>query len=163
MNHIKYFLTLFLLVLVMSCETYEEPAIEYAPIYPIAGEYITWIYEADTLYKENMTVRFYNTSANENDSMWIKMSTKSQPYGILAKAGCNISNLTFAKENGSNVAFTPSRTFSVTDGKVLLNGASKKPSGTVPDSIHFVLTQNGRTFEVGGFRRTQWPQDELVW
>lgn len=161
MNRIKYFLLLFALTLIVSCETYEEPAIEYAPTYPLSGEYITWIYENGTLYDYGYTLRLYNTSSNSSDSIWVKISSKALPFGSLTKVGCNVSNLTFGTNNGNNLAFTPSLSCTITEGKLYLKGASMKPSGAVPDSIRFVVTQGGSTFEIAGFRRTQWLQDEL--
>jgi hypothetical protein len=164
MNKIKYLMLSLAAFVLVSCETYKEPDIEYSPVYPIAGEYIMWIseYDAatgqDTLFASGYTMRIYNTSANTADSAWVKISTAAVPFGFRAKVACDVKGLSFSNTKAYSVL--TGKSCSITEGKVLLEGASKKPSGVVPDSVRLVFEQNGRKFTIAGFRRTQWYMDE---
>ena len=192
MNKLKYLAISLAAILLVSCETYKDPDVEYSPVYPLSGEYITWIYEhdpvtnKDTLFDYNYSMRIYNTTENTNDSVWVKISSASLPFGFRAKVACNMNDLTFSKTDPArNLVISMDKRDSVvhdtcfiTGGKLMLKGASVKPSGLKPDSVHFTfefdknvfdkyvkktntLKNEHRKFIISGFRRTQWYMDEL--
>ncbi|MDR1200684.1 MAG: hypothetical protein LBL58_03505, partial [Tannerellaceae bacterium] len=85
-------------------------------------------------------------------------------YSINGKIDCNLSTLSFSGTNIENLAgnvATSTTTFTLTDGKVTLKGATA-PSGTVSDAISFTFTNSrfpGRTFKAEGYRYTGWSAD----
>lgn len=56
---------------------------------------------------------------------------------------------------------TSTNTFTLTEGKVVLNGVTA-PSGTVADAISFTFTNSrfpGKTYTAEGYRYTGWAED----
>jgi hypothetical protein len=72
----------------------------------------------------------------------------------LTFSGTNIENL------AGNVA-SSTETFTITDGKLELKGATA-PSGTIADKVTFTFTTTknpGVTYRVEGYRYTGWSED----
>ena len=89
----KLLAVLLAIVTFSSCETYGDYDVEYSPIYPLSGEWIVNIYDANGQLlpdAEGYTCNTYNTADNVADKMWVKMSTASTTWGILGKVNCNV-------------------------------------------------------------------------
>ena len=102
----------------------------------------------------------YNTAAN-NDSIWIDDYGTFWDYKVRVKA--DLTNLTFAEANAQNVSYNSK--VKITEGKIMLK-AAKSPTGLVTDSIYFKVafdddtTPFGTTYEVKGYARTGWAEDD---
>ena len=98
----KLLAVLLAIVTFSSCETYGDYDVEYSPIYPLSGEWIVNIYDANGQLlpdAEGYTCNTYNTADNVADKMWVKMSTASATWGILGKVNCNVQGLDFSGDN----------------------------------------------------------------
>lgn len=162
MNKFKFILYIIAVSISFSaCETYDDPEVEYSPVFPVSGEYWVYPYQNGAQINTRQLLRFYNTSANDKDSVWVRVSTSARPFGILAKSACNVTDYTLSITNGKNIAFNPVRTFTILEGKVMLGAASVKPSGVKPDSVYLRYETNGVEYVLAGYRRTGWPDDEM--
>lgn len=141
----------------------DQPDVEYSPIFPISGEWYVKVANANgTLARPTYTtLSTYNTSANENNVVWMKMLTSAVPYGLLGKASCDVNAKTLSGTGITNTAFTPNSKFSILEGKVLLN-ATTLHSKVVTDSIYvrFTTETNGQTYILSGHRRSQYEEDQ---
>lgn len=164
----KIWMVLLALTTLTACETYGDYETEYSVIYPLGGEWIVTIYDADgTAIKEKVTCNTYNTSDNSPDRMWVKMGTATTVYGILGKVNCSVEKKDFSGENVQNLVDskdgeTSSTTFSLSAGKITMDGFDT-PSGHKADAIEFVLTSSkhpGQTMTVKGFRKTGWAGED---
>lgn len=157
MNKVKIFFIALVGLGIVSCETMPDPEVEYSPVFPLSGEYIVSLYTSDTLYDYGYSLRTYNVSSNRADSLWIRLFNSSEPFGVLTKTGCDVKALSFSIENGVNF----DSPITIHEGKVILKGASVKPSGVQPDSFYMRYTYDGIEWIAAGYRRTGWPQDEM--
>lgn len=162
MKHIyKYFLGLLALGAV-ACKK-EQPDVEYSPIFPISGEWHVHLYNEDgTNVNANLySFSTYNTSNNDSDIAWMKLSTVAQPFGVLAKVKVDVPNKSFVAGEYVNTLAVSNKSINLVEGKILLN-ASPQPSKVVADSIFvkYKTGVNGKTYVVKGHRRTQWPEDQ---
>lgn len=169
MKQIRYISVLFLLLLgFASCETYGDYDIEYSSIYPLSGKYrVTVTDEAGTQVYRNYC-EISNTTDESTTQCWLRIGAYSlsgaNAYSINGKIKCDLSGLTFSGTSIENLAgnvATSTNTFTLTEGKVVLNGATA-PSGTVCDAIFFTFTNSrfpGKTYKAVGYRFTGWTED----
>lgn len=157
-KHIKYLLIVLLaMVGLSSCETYGEYEQEFSPIFPICGEWKVSITNTQANTTSKAVIYTYDTADKSGDKVWLWINNGT--YGTKCKIACSPEAGTFSGANAPNALLSGTNT--VTDGKVVINGADT-PSGHKADSIEFTyyssLTQI--TYKVKGFRRTGWPEDE---
>lgn len=102
MKPINYLLVLmFAMVTFVSCDTYGDYEQEFAPIYPLSGQYyvkvldenneelvISTIEDDDESYNVYGTYMYlYNTADNDKDKLWIKLPNGNKfQSGILGKS-----------------------------------------------------------------------------
>jgi hypothetical protein len=170
-----YIMLAFVGLTAASCKK-DQPDVVVSPVYPISGEWYVNVYNADgTLARVKVTnadgvvtqtqyttLSTYNTSDNTADKVWMKMLTSAVPYGILAKVNCDVNAKTLSATDAANIAFTPSKKFTILEGKVLLNATALKGSKTIADSIYIKYTteQDGKTYVISGHRRSQYVEDQ---
>ena len=148
-----------------SCETYDDMDVEYSPIFPLSGEWYVNIYDAATGQMipdgDGYSCNTYNTSANDADKMWVKLSTAAAPFGVVGKVNCDPQTNTFSIENGVNTLSTVNSGFTLSEGTVVLNGYDT-PTGGKADAIQFKLKtdKSAMTYLIKGFRKTGWEDDE---
>lgn len=164
----KIWMVLLVLVTFTACETYGDYKTEYSVIYPLSGEWIVNIYDANgKAIKEKVTCNTFNTSANVPDKMWVRMGAAANIYGVLGKVDCDLEGKSF---NGASVpnlvdskdGETSATTFSVSSGKVILQGFDT-PTGHKADAIEFTLVNSkypDQTVTVKGFRKTGWAGED---
>jgi hypothetical protein len=169
MKQIRYISVLFLLLLgFASCETYGDYEIEYTSIHPLGGKYrVTVTDETGELVYRNFC-EISNTTDGSTTKCWLRIGaynlSGANAYSINGKIDCDLNALSFSGTNIENLAgnvATSTTTFTLTDGKVTLKGATA-PSGTVSDAISFTFTNSrfpGRTFKAEGYRYTGWSAD----
>lgn len=172
MKQIKYlFYSLLAVIGFVSCETYGDYDVEYTAIHPMGGMYrITVVDEAGTtldLAAQNL-VYIANTADNSTTQCWIRIGNynlaATNAYSINGKINCQLNALTFSGSNIENLAgnvTSSTETFTVTDGKIVLDGATP-PSGGKSDAISFTFTNSrfpGKTYSVTGYRYTGWEGD----
>ena len=169
MKHLKNIFALFLSIIAFtSCETYGDYEVEYTPIHPLGGQYRIMVYNqaGEEIYKNYCYIA--NTSDYATDKCWIRIgaynANSASEWAINGKINCDVNALSFSGSNIENLAggvASSSETFSVTDGIVVLNGATS-PSETVTDKISFSFTNSrfpGETFRAEGYRYTGWSGD----
>jgi len=170
----KLIIVCFLTALTVSCETYKDYEIEYSPVYPLCGEWLVRF--TDTSVTPAVSGLFvlstYNTADNNNNKMWIKVTSTSTSAANAAYTGrftgkidCDVSALTFTGENVPNTYYTTGtiHTFTITGGLIIENGYDTATGGK-SDKITFTVTDTrkpGKTITVSGFRRTRWLEDEV--
>jgi len=171
MKRVKYIaMMLFALTCITSCETYGDYEIEYTPIHPMGGQYVVKItkdYGTEvTVVSAKINCFVANTADYDTDKCWVRIGSRTTAglYGINGKLGCDVSSLTFAGTDIENLAggvASSTETFTITDGKITLNGITA-PSGTVTDKISFTYTTTkdpGAVYSVEGYRYTGWEED----
>lgn len=169
MKQIRYISVLFLLLLgFASCETYGDYEVEYSSIYPLSGKYrIVVTDEAGTQVYRNYC-EISNTVDESTTQCWLRIGSYSlsgsNAYSINGKINCDVNALTFSGSSIENLAgnvATSTNTFTLTEGMVVLKGATA-PSGTVCDAISFTFTNSrfpGKTYTAVGYRYTGWSED----
>ena len=157
-----YVLLAFVGITASSCKK-DQPDVEVSPVYPMSGEWYVKVYNADnTLARATYTtLSTYNTSANSNSEIWMKMLSGTVNYGLLGKVAVDVNAKTISGTNATNIAFTPNLKFSILEGKVLLNATTLK-SKVVADSIYVKYTteKDGKTYILSGHRRSQYEIDQ---
>lgn len=169
MKQIYKLLTILLAIITLSsCETYGDYETEYTAIYPLCGEWVVNITDAGGKeLKSGVTCFTYNTTNDITDKMWIKMGAAANQWGVRGKLNCAVDTKSFDGENLPNLVdaadgVTSTSTFSVTSGKVEINGYTTE-AGTKVDAIEFTLTSSkypGETMAVKGFRKTGWEGED---
>lgn len=177
MKSIKYLLFLtFALVAFASCDTYGDYDQEFAPTYPLGGQYYVKVLDennqeipmhqmksGEVTYNVYGTYMYlYNTAANDKDKIWIKLPSDDLfDGGILGKISCDVNSLTFSGTAGNMEADgnTAVGEFTVTSG-VMTEKSVTTPTNGKADGIELKYTLNGKTYTVTGFRWTAWDEDE---
>ncbi|WP_080903718.1 lipid-binding protein [Parabacteroides sp. Marseille-P3160] len=166
MKKIKLFsIIVFAILFGVSCETYDDPEVEYSSVFPLSGEWKTVMTNSATGATAKVVLYTYNTSDESTTQMWLRIGTATSfnaNYGVRGKVDINISAKTFSVTDQPNAFLTNGKTFSISNGNVVLDGATT-PSGHKADAISFTLTTEqtpGITYTFTGFRRTGWPEDE---
>ena len=147
--------------------------IEYTPIHPLGGQYTVSVSRNGAVVAEHVDCFLANTSDYDTDKCWIRIGAynsantpgdAAKSYFINGKISCNVPELSFSGTDIMNLAgnvASSDETFTLTDGKLELNGATA-PSGTVCDKISFTYTTTvdpGVTYTVEGYRYTGWTED----
>lgn len=170
MKQINNILWLFFAIIALaSCDTYSEDFdVEYTPIHPLGGQYRVHVTDESGTEILKDFCYIANTSDNSSTECWIRIgdynADAQKAWAINGKIGCDVSALSFSGSNIENLAgnvVSSSETFSLSDGKIVLNGATA-PSGTVMDKISFTFTNSrfpGKSFKVDGYRYTGWSGD----
>lgn len=167
----KYYIYILLILVtslsITSCNSEDlDYNIKHTAIHPLGGQYVVTISKNSVkLAMAYCTVA--NTVDNEVDKCWVRIGsvTAANPYNINGKLNCDVKTLSFSGSNIENLAgnvTSSSASFTLTDGKVELNGITA-PSGTVADKISFTYTTTkdpGVTYSVVGWRYTGWPDDD---
>jgi hypothetical protein len=124
----------------------------------LAGEWVVTTVGSDGSASGKYPLLTYNTAANRPDSMWIDDGNKY--YGLKARIGCNVSNLTFGAANADELYFGVKVT--ITEGKLLKNAATAPSSHDKTDSIYFkaVFTGDPTIYTYSGYRRTGFAGDD---
>lgn len=173
MKKILYFLIVVGLV-VSSCETMDDPEIEYSPIFPVSGEWwVTCKVNNDDVFDLYYTRLYtYNTSANVANEMVLK--TSNSLFAFTAKSGVDVPSRTFSVQNSTNITGGGSagvKSLSITNGKVIEDGGLST-TGVVVDSIYMEVTldadasqklgvSDGTKLVISGVRRTGWNEDDF--
>jgi hypothetical protein len=162
LRHITVALLALISISFAACETMDEQEVEYSPIYPISGEWMAYIYNADGTTKASASLfalRTYNTADNEADKAWIRLGT-TQTQAIWGKVNVDVAQKLITGQAIPNNA-KANNTFTITEGKIMLQ-ASKVPSGLMADSIYvkYTTTVDGKTYIVKGHRRTRFDATE---
>lgn len=167
MKLIKYIFLLFALLTLNGCNSEDlSYNIDYTPIHPLGGQYVVTI-SKDGKALQQIYCTISNTTNNDTDKCWIRIGSYATAgaIGINGKINCNVENLTFSGSDIENLAgnvASSTETFTITDGKLVLNGATA-PSGTTADKLTFTYTTTkdpGVTYSVEGYRYTGWPEDD---
>ena len=176
MKRIKYAYLLLLscLWILTACNSEDlSYDIECTPIHPLGGQYTVSISRNGTVIAEGVNCFLANTTDYDTDKCWIRIgsynssntvSNELKRYFINGKISCTVPELSFSGTDVLNLAgnvTSSEETFTLTDGKLELNGATA-PSGTVSDKISFTYTTTvdpGVTYSVVGYRYTGWNED----
>lgn len=175
MKIIKYIYTCLIAMLSLTACNSEDfdYDIDYTPIHPLGGEYIISINRDGENIAQGQKCFVANTSEYDKDKCWIRIgsynsaNTPGDPkksFYINGKINCNVSTLSFEGSNIENLAgnvVSSNETFTLTDGKLVLNG-TVTPSQTTTDKISFTYTTTvdpGATYTVEGYRYTGWGED----
>lgn len=177
MKPIKYlFFLVFALMTFASCDTYGDYEQEFAPTYPLGGQYYVKVFDENNqeIVMHQMTsggvtynvygtyMYLYNTADNDKDKIWIKLpSDDSFDAGILGKISCDVNARTFSGTAGNMEAdgHTAVGEFTVTSG-IMTEKSVTTPTNGKSDGIEVKYTLNGKTYTVKGFRWTAWDEDE---
>ena len=107
----------------------------------------------------------FNTSANTSTEMWVQtsaaLSSGGTAIGVKGKVPVDIGAQTFSGTNITNIATTKTTipTFSVANGKVVVNGTVGPASNAPADLISFDLIVNGVTYKIEGYHKTGYLED----
>lgn len=160
-----------------SCETYGDADVDHSSVFPMSGEWIVQakntvtgeVYNVRGIQDDKFPIYTYNAANESITQMWLRIggvsSSNSSPYAkfdVKGKVNINLGARTFDVNNIQNEYYTDNSKFTVTEGKVVLDGLTT-PSGGKGDLISFKLVSDrdpGVTYEISGYRRTGWPEDE---
>jgi hypothetical protein len=149
-----------------ACEK-EDPEIENTATYPVSGEWwVTYQVRNAEGQLEDIGGGYYpfltyNTSSNRPDSIWV--SDAHSFWDFQVKAGLDLTNRSFAVNEGQNVAYDSK--VRIANGKVLV-GSGVSTSGVATDSLYLEVAFDddeepfGTTYIVSGHRRTGFLEDE---
>lgn len=124
----------------------------------VAGEWVVTTVGDDGSSSSPYALMTYNTAANRPDSIWI--DDNNNYYGLKARIGCNVNNLTFSANNADELYYGVQVT--ITDGKILKGAAIAPFSKDKTDSIYFKakFTGDPTTYTYSGYRRTGFAEDD---
>jgi hypothetical protein len=154
----KFIFIAIVLFTIVSCEKAFDPGATKAKA--VANEWWVNYYVGGVDQYKTVKLLTYNTAAN-NDSIWIDDYGTFWNYKVRSKV--DLTNLTFAVDKAQNVSYDSKVT--ITGGKIMLK-AAKSPTGVVTDSIYFKVsfdddsTPYGTIYEVKGYARTGWAEDD---
>jgi hypothetical protein len=106
----------------------------------------------------------YNTAADDGTQMWFDdMKNSKSFWDIKGKVNINVGAQTFSGTNIANQYY--SSKFTITNGKVITNGAHATGSKTVVDSIFLNITfdddlPGSPVHKISGYARTKFPEDD---
>jgi hypothetical protein len=158
------------MLLFSSCETMEDPNMEYSPVYPLSGEwYVKFELQTATDTFEDVynlgyvKILTYNTSSNTKDTIWIDDYTNTWNFKI--KCPINLKEKTFGMKD-SMVNSNPDYPIKIyiRDGSVQV-GKGRSISGVKTDSICFLIgfeDDPGSVYRISGHRRTGFIEDEVA-
>jgi hypothetical protein len=167
----RLIIIIFIGLVFSSCDKKEEYENEVSSVVDVAGEwYVSYdhaVYGKDPWKLGLTTIIIYNTSANDNDKIWISdMGNFNRNYTV--KVPVDLDRFTFGSPDTIISVDKDSLKIIVEKGRILKGAATEMPSGTVSDSIYFELYFEGLEgtgipddrMLVSGFRRTGFLEDE---
>jgi hypothetical protein len=124
----------------------------------LAGEWVVTTVGSDGSASKPYALSTYNTAANRPDSMWV--DDGNNYYGLKARVGCSVSNLTFSVNGADELYYGVKVT--ITGGKIMKNAAIAPSSKDKTDSIYFkaVFTGDPTTYTYSGYKRTGFAGDD---
>jgi hypothetical protein len=149
------------LLVSVSCQKSLDPGTTNSP--KIAnGWWVTFTQGGNDIYGlGTFFLDTYNTSANNNDSMWV--DDLGHSWNFKCKVASNYSALTFATPASPNDYNGDSTTVTITGGKVLLKAGTTK-GGNKSDSLYmqvkFSDDPSGATYVISGTARTGFDEDD---
>jgi hypothetical protein len=156
---INYILVVCLAVMTFSsCETYKDNyKQEFSPIYPLCGEWTVDITDQTTSAVSHTYIYTYDTADKTATAMWLYINKAG--YGTKCKLTCDAKAGTFSGSSAANALLGGTNT--VTEGKVVVNGATT-PSNGKSDAITmtYYSSLSGHTYTISGYRRTFFDEDE---
>lgn len=170
MKKVKYLIFLMLAVGFFSCETMDDPEMEYASTYPVSGEWYVRFEVQDPTdnswadvpgYGSYNKILTYNTASNSSDTIWI--DDLNHIWSFKIKCPIQLSARTFSTPD-SVLNSDPDYPINVLikNGSVHV-GKGKSISGVTTDSIYFEIgftDDPGTQYRLSGFRRTGFLEDE---
>lgn len=113
-------------------------------------------YSDDTYY----SLSTYNTADNSNTQMWF--DDNESYWQVKGKVNVNVTDKTFSGDNVANQYYDSK--FSVTNGKIVKDGAVGPVSKAVTDAISFTVTydddSDNLVYHFKGYHRTKFPGDD---
>lgn len=161
MKRYFYIITLALCVLSLGACKKEQP-VGGTATQALAGEWWVQIGGAGDYY----SISTYNTATNSPTQMWLNMTNF---YGdanntIFGKVTTNVADKTFSGQNVVNAGnYAGGLTFTVTNAKIVTNGAVGPVSKAATDSIAFtvVFSDDPTTvYTMSGYKRTRFVGDD---
>ena len=161
MKKILYVIGIVIMLVIYSCQKYDNPVVQTTATYPISGEW--WVTLRDT--SGNILVDYtklltYNTSSNVADSVWI--DDQGKIWNFKVKINCQVKTYTFSDLDSVPNVYYPIN-IKIQNGKVILKGGVTK-GGNVSDSIYFKIGFTdgpaGTTYIISGVRRIGFTADE---
>ena len=162
MKVLKYITALLALSIVMvSCETYDDPEVKYSSTYPVSGEWYIEYYVGNSQVSDYLLHTISNTAADDRKEIWIGDDGHFWEYKV--KCPVNMSSLTFSGSNLTSVVEDYNIKVTITNGKVL-EKVVLAPSGVKTDSIYFEVQfeddDDALTYIAKGYKKTGFLEDE---
>jgi hypothetical protein len=163
----KYFYILTLCVLALSSCKKEE--VGGTAVQSLANEWYVQVTQINTATgaviddtdKTYYTLSTYNTADNSPTTMW--MDDSQSYYGLKAKVNVDLANKTFSVNNGDE-QYDAGVKVTITNGKVITNGAVGPASKALTDAIsydaRFSNDPDNITYRFKGYGRTRFPDDD---
>jgi len=159
MKFFKY-LSLVLLLGVLSCDLAKEPEIGGTKVQAMAGEWwINILIDGQDLGFGYFLITTSSTAANTDSDMWMD---DHELWPAKVKTKVNIKDMTFTPAQNLDNLYDESIGVSIIEGKIL-KGAATTPGGNKTDSIYlkFEFSDDpGTQYEYAGYRRTGFQEDE---
>lgn len=166
------------LAALFACETMDEPEMETTSTFPLNGEYWVTYSMGGTMVADYHLLTLTNTAADDGKHILIKepvVMVNGAGSMIPVVANANMDNLTF---NVQDFEYTYNDTsivkLDITDGKFWEDKYTTN-AGNKTDSIYMMVTYDelavdtlgnvidtaySGTFEISGYKRTGWPDDD---
>ncbi|AFD08703.1 lipid-binding protein [Solitalea canadensis] len=124
----------------------------------LAGE---WWVQWDQLPGVYFHIVTYNTSANSASEMWF--DDQGTFWEVKGKINTDQNSLSFSGSDIQNVYYDSK--FTITEGKVIKEGAKGPVSKSVTDSIYFKISFSdddpvGTVYTLSGYGRTRYAEDD---
>lgn len=168
MKKILLFILILPSLVFTACDTMEDPEIEYAPTWPISGEWYVR-FETETapnqwedVYGSYLKILTYNTAANTKDTVWI--DDLNNVWSFKVKCPIVVSNKTFGMADSALNNDTAYPIKVIVKGGFVSLGTAKSISGVKTDSIYFTIgfsDDPGTAYRLSGHRRTGFIEDEV--
>lgn len=160
MKKYTYILALFVIML-SACK--KDEVIGGTAVQDMSGEWWVQI-DGEGGYYQLIT---YNTADNSSTQMWMDASGFWAGPGqhVSSKINVNVQDLTFSAENAPNVGEYESDeplTMTITNGKIIKNGATGPSSKAVTDSISLTIkfSDDPDSYNLRGYHRTKFSGDD---
>ncbi len=148
---------------IASCK--KEPIVGGTAVQSLAGEWWVKIDDGKNAGFGPGYYNFstYNTAANVPTEMWVDDDNNAKSFwDIKGKVTTNVATKTFSGANIANQDYKS--TFTITNGKIIPNGARASATRDVTDSIYFQIQFSDDspivTHTVTGYKRTGFSQDD---
>lgn len=176
---ISIFVFILGLATLFACETMDEPEMETTSTFPLNGEYWVTYSQGGTMIADYQLMTVSNTAADDGKHILIKdpvimVDGSGEMQDVVANA--NMDNLTF---NLQNFEYSYNDTsivrLSIENGN-FMEESYTTTAGNETDSIYMNVNYNelaidtatgnvidtalSGTFEISGYKRTGWPDDD---